>query len=255
MKLTPLDIHHKEFRRAIRGYNEEDVDVFLDEVAEEFERLFKENIEFKEQLEKTKEKIQQYEGIEDTLQKTLLTAQKSAEEVKAKAGKEAELIIKDAELKARETLQGVIKERERLQISFNELKRAEEDFRKKLRSLLESFLTMLNEIEGGMGAKKEPKGEAKIEEQPKEETEAQLTRLIEEIKIAKGEIMKDKADEDISSRTATPEAEEEVVREEEIAEEVAEEHEEETAEKKSRVRKRGIFGKKKKMESDIEEIS
>ncbi|MDI6816665.1 MAG: DivIVA domain-containing protein, partial [Actinomycetota bacterium] len=72
MKLTPLDIHHKEFHRAIRGYNEEEVDKFLDEVAEEFERVFKESIELKEQLEKAKLELDGYQGMEKTLQNTLL---------------------------------------------------------------------------------------------------------------------------------------------------------------------------------------
>src|SRR3972149_6485932 len=99
MKLTPLDIHHKEFRRAIRGYNEEEVDVFLDQVAEEFERVFKENIELKEQVEGMKDKVKQYEGVEQTLQKALLTGQRAADEVQYSAQKESELIIKDAELK------------------------------------------------------------------------------------------------------------------------------------------------------------
>ena len=111
MKLTPLDIHHKEFRRALRGYNEEEVDVFLDHVAEEFERVFKENIDSKEQVEKMQEKVKQYEGVEDTLQKALLTAQKAADEVQSNAQKESDLIIKDAELKAKEIIQHILTEK------------------------------------------------------------------------------------------------------------------------------------------------
>jgi len=194
MKLTPLDIHHKEFRRALRGYNEEDVDIFLDEVAEEFERLFKENIDLKEQIERTQSKVQQYEGIEETLQKTLLTAQKSAEEVKGRAVEEAELIIKDAEAKARETLQGILKEREQVQNSFNELKKAEKDFRLKFRSLLESFLTMVNEIEGGTVEEKTTTGKRTTKRQPaasEGQTEGELARLLREIKMAKSEMEKE----------------------------------------------------------------
>ena len=50
MKLTPLDIRHKDFKRGLRGYADSEVDEFLDEVADEFERLFKENIELSEQV-------------------------------------------------------------------------------------------------------------------------------------------------------------------------------------------------------------
>ena len=61
MKLTPLDIHHKEFRHSIRGYSEEEVDQFLDEVADEFERLFKENIDKSEKLETAEDQLREYQ--------------------------------------------------------------------------------------------------------------------------------------------------------------------------------------------------
>lgn len=145
MRLTPLDIHHKEFRHAIRGYSEEEVDNFLDEVANEFERLFKENIDYKEGLEQTKEKVVQYENLEDTLHNTLLTAHKAAEEVQRSAKKEAELIIRDAELKAKEIVQNAVTEKQYLQTNLINLKQAEEEFRLKFKSLLESYLKMMSE--------------------------------------------------------------------------------------------------------------
>ena len=71
MKLTPLDIHHKEFRHALRGYSEEEVDQFLDEVADEFERLFKENIEIAEKLEAANQKLTEFELQRQTINNTL----------------------------------------------------------------------------------------------------------------------------------------------------------------------------------------
>ncbi|MCL5292062.1 MAG: DivIVA domain-containing protein [Actinobacteria bacterium] len=143
MKLTPLDIHHKEFHRAIRGYNEEEVDNFLDEVAEEFERLFKENIDLKEQIEKVKEKTGQYEELQTTLQNAIITAQRSADEVVTKAKHEAEQILRDAEEKARETLQDAYQGKDKLEANFSDLKQAEADFRSKFRSMLESYLQVI----------------------------------------------------------------------------------------------------------------
>lgn len=140
MKLTPLDIHHKEFHRAIRGYNEEEVDKFLDEVAEEFERVFKESIELKEQLEKVKQELDGYLGMEKTLQNTLLTAQKSAEDVTVHAKKEAELIMRDAELKAKEVVQEAYDLKRKYEATLSHLKQAEEDFRNKFKSMLESYM-------------------------------------------------------------------------------------------------------------------
>lgn len=147
MKLTPLDIHHKEFRRAIRGYNEEEVDVFLDQVAEEFERVFKENIDSKEQVEKMKEKVKQYEGVEETLQKALLTAQKAADEVQNNAQKESELIVKDAELKAKEIIQQILTEKQNLQSELGGLRGAEKEFREKFKDLLTQYLNVIEQDE------------------------------------------------------------------------------------------------------------
>ncbi|HCG98360.1 MAG: hypothetical protein A2074_06955 [Candidatus Aquicultor primus] len=140
MKLTPLDIHHKEFHRAIRGYNEEEVDKFLDDVAEEFERVFKESIELKEQLEKAKHELDGYQGMEKTLQNTLLTAQKSAEDVTVHAKKEAELVLRDSELKAKEVIQEAYDMKRKYEATLNHLKQAEEDFRNKFKSMLESYM-------------------------------------------------------------------------------------------------------------------
>ena len=92
MKLTPLDIHHKEFRHSLRGYTEEEVDQFLDEVADEFERLFKENIDLSEKLEAANEKVRGYQEMERTLHNTMLAAQTVGRgHRRARRSKEAEL--------------------------------------------------------------------------------------------------------------------------------------------------------------------
>lgn len=149
MKLTPLDIHHKEFRRAIRGYSEEEVDVFLDQVADEFERVFKENIDLKEQIDGMKDKVKQYEGVEHSLHRALLTAQQAADDVQDNATKESELIVKDAELKAKEIIQQVLTEKQNLQGELVGLKSAEREFRDKFKHLLTQYLDVINKVEGG----------------------------------------------------------------------------------------------------------
>lgn len=146
MKLTPLDIHHKEFHRSIRGYNEEEVDLFLDQVYEEFERLFKENANFKEKIEKIESKITQYEGIEQTLQNTLLTAQKSAEEVQSNAKKEADLIMKDAEMQAKQILEDTYNQRRTLTNALNNLSAIEEEFISRLTTTIQAFNGKINEL-------------------------------------------------------------------------------------------------------------
>ncbi len=145
MKLTPLDIRHKEFKRGMRGYADVEVDEFLDEVADEYERLFKENIDLQDRVEALDEKVAGYRRIEETLQKTLVNAQASAEEQKQNANKEAQLILQDAELKARQMVNETYSERQAIEQSMAKLKSGEEDFRFKFRQLLEGYLRQLGE--------------------------------------------------------------------------------------------------------------
>jgi cell division initiation protein len=148
MKLTPLDIRHKEFKRGMRGYADEEVDEFLDEVADEFERVFKENIDLNERIEALEEKVAHYRTIEETLQKTLLNAQQAAEEMKQNATKESQLILRDAELKARAMVNDSYADKQEIEKTVVVLRNAEQDFRFKFRALLQGYLKQLDEAEG-----------------------------------------------------------------------------------------------------------
>jgi cell division initiation protein len=145
MKLTPLDIHHKEFRLVLRGYNQEQVDQFLDEVADELERLFKENIDLSEKLEAANERVRSYAEIEKTLHNTMLAAQTSAEEIKNRATKEADGMLRDAEIKAKELVQTALSERQRTQAEFMKIKAAEDAFRMRFREMLEDYMRKIHE--------------------------------------------------------------------------------------------------------------
>jgi cell division initiation protein len=145
MKLTPLDIRHKEFKRGMRGYADVEVDEFLDEVADEYERLFKENIDLSERVETLEGQVGGYKRIEDTLQKTLVSAQGSAEELKLNATKEAQLILHEAELKARQLVNDSYTEKQAIDQSMAKLKSADQDFRFRFRQLLEGYLKQLEE--------------------------------------------------------------------------------------------------------------
>jgi len=149
MKLTPLDIRHKEFKRGMRGYVDSEVDEFLDEIADEFERLFKENIDLAEQIDSLQEKVDQYKNLEDTLHKTLISAQKSAEELKANAEKEAQLILREAEMKARSMVNDSYADKQAVEKQIVMLKGAQEDFRFKFRSLLEGYLKTVEGLDAG----------------------------------------------------------------------------------------------------------
>ena len=65
--LTPMDIHNKEFKRGFRGYSEEDVDSFMDDLASDYEKVYREYCELKETCAKLQDKLSQYENMEDTM--------------------------------------------------------------------------------------------------------------------------------------------------------------------------------------------
>jgi cell division initiation protein len=143
MKLTPLDIHHKEFRNALRGYNSEEVDDFLDEVADEFERLFKENIDLSEKLDAAAERIRSYGELEHTLQNTLVSAQTSAEDIVARARTESERLLRSSEQKAQEIVSSALEEKQHSQAEYARLQAAEDAFRSRFRRMLENYLVEL----------------------------------------------------------------------------------------------------------------
>lgn len=102
--ITPLDIESKEFGSAFVGYRKKEVQTFLKEVLTTYERMYKENIELKDKVNMLNEGIQYYKTIEETLQNTLLLAEKTAEETRSSSRRKGESIEKEAEIKASKLL-------------------------------------------------------------------------------------------------------------------------------------------------------
>lgn len=147
MKLTPLDIHHKEFRHSLRGYSEEEVDQFLDDVADEFERLFKENIDLSEKLEAATTALKGFQEQEQTIRNTMVAAQRSAEDIMNKSREESMTVLRDAEIKAKEIIHNALGQKQKVQVELVRIKQAEEEFRNRFRQLLEGHVQGINEIQ------------------------------------------------------------------------------------------------------------
>lgn len=105
MDLTPRDIQDKQFNDAFRGYSHEEVDLFLDQVADSFDRAFKENQTFHHRLKDLEEQLFQARATEDMLKKTLLAAQKTADEAIQEARSLAVATVEGAETAAREIVE------------------------------------------------------------------------------------------------------------------------------------------------------
>lgn len=143
--LTPLDIHNKEFKKSLRGYDMEVVDEFLDEVIKDFETLYKENLELKEKLQSQQENLNRYKEIEETLQSTMVLAQKMSEEAKRNADKEVELILSEAHKRAEQIVSSAHAEVLESTRKIEKLNTFKKQMEIKLRHFLQLQLEMLED--------------------------------------------------------------------------------------------------------------
>ena len=145
--ITPLDIENKKFtKQMVNGYNVDEVDEFLDEITTDYEKLYKENKELKENAEALHNDVRQYKNIESSIQNTLIIAQKTADEIQNVAKQKAEQIVKDAEYQSKSKLdelntQIMIKEKE-----IDELKKQFSVYKAKMESLLISQLELIKDM-------------------------------------------------------------------------------------------------------------
>lgn len=143
--LTPLDIENKRFTKTIKGYNVDEVDDFLDQVTVEYERLYKENSEYKGKFDQLNKELEHYKTVEHTLQSTLLMAQSTAEDIKIMAQKQADQIIDDAKKESQKILEGINKDEVEIRRKTEDLKKQFEVYKAKMEALLISQLELLQD--------------------------------------------------------------------------------------------------------------
>lgn len=144
--LTPLDIENKKFsKQMMNGYSVEEVDDFLDELTEDYEKLYKEVAESKNKMEELQENVEKYKGIESTLQNTLVMAQLAADDIKKAAQKEADKILLEAQGDARQTARALDQDIMIKKKTLEDLEKQLDVYRAKMESLLISQLELLKE--------------------------------------------------------------------------------------------------------------
>lgn len=167
MDLEPRDIHEKEFHDAWRGYNQEEVDDFLDTVAAALDRVQRENASLNRRISELEGQVARAREAEDVLKKTLVGAQRAAEEAIETARGKAERLIAEAEERARRQAQDVQRRTEQaerehatmkrdLEASIGRLKTFESDLKGKLRSVLQEQLRALDQLESQPPARPGP---------------------------------------------------------------------------------------------------
>jgi cell division initiation protein len=157
MKLTPLDLQQKTFRKVtLGGLDEREVRAWLDYVATQLEDLTRKLNKQDEELRRREARINEFKDREQLLQHTLTTTQKLSEDMKGNARKEAEIILSDAELQAEKIIANAQARRLQLVGEIEELKRARAGFIQQLNSLLESHKSILDHLRGEVPASEPP---------------------------------------------------------------------------------------------------
>lgn len=133
VRLTPIDITNKRFRRALRGYRSSEVDEFLAEVGADYEAVVLENARLREQVAQMQQELERYRAMEEAMKEALVLAQRTADELRATAHKEAEILRAQAELQIRQQF-----EQQRKAIA--DLQTARQRFAIELRSALSGML-------------------------------------------------------------------------------------------------------------------
>ena len=160
MAITALDIKDKQFTTKFRGYNEQEVDEFLDIIIDDYEDLVRDNRELSTRVKELEEKLAYFDEMKESLSQSVILAQETAEKVKASAADEsanlinkanfnATHLIEEAKSKASEILRDATDEAKRVAIETEELKRQSRVFHQRLLAAVEGQLNLANAPEWG----------------------------------------------------------------------------------------------------------
>jgi cell division initiation protein len=144
MRLTPLDIRQHRFHRRLRGFDPDEVQVFLDAVIADFEEVVRENAQLRREGERVARELERFRSREHTIQETLTTAQQVVEQLKHTAIKESEVMISEAQIQAEKVRREAELRRTELQRDVTELEQVRLRAESEVRRALEDHLTMLD---------------------------------------------------------------------------------------------------------------
>lgn len=145
--ITPLDIQNRSFTTKIKGYSKEEVDKFIDDLGENYQKIYRENIDLKDKISLLNESVQHYRKIEDTLHNTLIIAEKTADETRKNAYEKAENIIREAEHRASEIIQNENEKIIEKKRELENLKQEYEVFKSKFKNLIACQMDLIERID------------------------------------------------------------------------------------------------------------
>jgi cell division initiation protein len=143
-RITVVDIQHRTFKRALQGYDRTDVDKFLDEIIESLEDEATARAALEAEIADLKERISHFKAMEESLQSTLLLAQRTADEVKAAAHKEADLIKQEARLQSEREIGSLSDKVDESRREHQRMLDIAEKAKSEIRGLVLSYLALID---------------------------------------------------------------------------------------------------------------
>jgi len=143
VRITPIDIRKQEFRKSMRGYDPDEVDTFLAMVADEMEELVGAGQQARAEAATLNERLAEYRQMEDTMRETLITVQKAAEEKRKVAYEEADMVLKEAEVRAGNWIEDAHRSIREIKRELAKLRGMRDSYVTRLRMLVQAQLDML----------------------------------------------------------------------------------------------------------------
>ena len=147
MRITPLDIRKQEFRKTMRGLDTDEVYAFLGTVADEYEAVLSDNKRLREHIVQLEERLKEFKSMETNLRNTLMTAEKITVEAKENARREADLIVRGAEVEASQSSEAIRAHTQQLRREIFELKKHKDNYIIRLKTLLDSHRNVIDGFE------------------------------------------------------------------------------------------------------------
>lgn len=230
--ITPMDIHNKQFSRGLRGYNEEEVRDFLQQIVSDYEQIYREHREMEDELDQMKTKLANYEKISHTMTSALQLAKDAARNVTETAHRNADVMISNAKAEGENRLREALENRRLLNETISHTEGNMKTYICKIRRDLELALAAINALDTleapapmadeTAAPEEKPEAEAAPEEAPAEETEtpetaeeekqpepAEAPETAEEAEPAEAEEEKEDAPEEVSEEEKPEEPAEE----------------------------------------------
>lgn len=144
--ITPADIQNKEFTKGFRGYDEEEVDMFLDLITLDLEKLMKENLNLKAQIATLKKDQDSIGGSDLTVKETLETAKRIMDDLEVSSEKRAKVLVENAEMDAAIIIKDAKMKAEQVAAESSQLTRSYEEFKREYKNLLTKHLEEFESI-------------------------------------------------------------------------------------------------------------